>query len=165
MSQENTSTPYLRPLILLATLLVFVCVGGGMSLVWLRTEIAASAERTRTIESELARIERLDRALAAKIAAVHAPAYLIERSRQMGLPLQPPNPGQIVRLAPATPHQARPAHSAAATTRFASYRPAGSTPPHSAARKADQNSLTEQAPILTTFDLALLEGPLKPTSP
>jgi len=67
----------MNPLTICLSLLILVVAGfGGMSVVWLRTKIAQSAERISQVEIEHKKINRRLQDVDAKIAESHTPEVL-----------------------------------------------------------------------------------------
>lgn len=127
-------TVFFYQVIALLSLLVLVAGVGGLSLVWLRQQIADSRQQTqayqRTRNELVQRVEYLD----VKIAEVHRPAYLERRVREEGLALQRPRSGQIV---------------------SAGRLPGVNAPLPSEAPKVDPSRARD--PYTNTFDLAVME--------
>jgi hypothetical protein len=74
-----------------ATLLV--CALGAFGVVWVRQQIAATAQHTKVLEHRLAKTERKHQYLASRIAEVHQPSYL--KGRVAGI-LDVPNEAYVV---------------------------------------------------------------------
>lgn len=87
----------------LLSLIVLVAGVGGLSLVWLRQQIAETAGRTQELQRDrVATVRRLEY-LDVKIAEVQRPAYLEHRAKEMGLVLRRPDVGQMIALGPVAP--------------------------------------------------------------
>lgn len=67
--------------------------GGALGIVWVRQQTARVAARVQYLESSMEEVERRNRYLDAKIAAVHQPEYL---DRRVAARLAPPVEHQIV---------------------------------------------------------------------
>ena len=83
--------------LLLGFSLVFLLIigSGALGIVWMRQQIAGVGARVQHLESSMAEVERRNRYLDAKIAAVHQPEYL---ARRVSARLAPPVKQQIIWL-------------------------------------------------------------------
>ena len=81
----------------LLTLILLTAAGGGLTLLWLRGEISASAGRIRATEARLAETKRRLQFVNVKVAEATTPDALRRRASQMGLALVPPKQEQVVR--------------------------------------------------------------------
>ena len=90
--------------LLLSFILVFLLIigSGALGIVWMRQQIAGVGARVQHLESSMAEVERRNRYLDAKIAAVHQPEYL---ARRVSARLAPPVKHQIIWLEPRNPQQ------------------------------------------------------------
>jgi hypothetical protein len=95
--------PYTWPVLALLLLSVVVLSATGLGIVWMRQQIAQSAERTRGMERQRAEVERRLQEVEAEIASCYYPEFLEEQITRMGLQLGPPRDDQIIILAPARP--------------------------------------------------------------
>lgn len=92
----------------LATLIVSAM--GALGVVWVRQQVATTAEQTKQLEQRLAKMERKHQYLGSRIAEVHQPSYL--KARVAGK-LDLPNESAVIwadvpsktHLAKATPTQ------------------------------------------------------------
>lgn len=75
---------------------LLLAVGGGLGLIWLRHQIATTAQRVQKYEGEIAARERRLLHLEARIAAETKPEVLKQRSRELGLKLK--YPSRMIRL-------------------------------------------------------------------
>ena len=75
---------------------LLLAVGGGQGLIWLRHQIATTAQRIQKYEGEIATRERRLLHLEARIAAETKPEVLKRRSRELGLKLK--HPSRMIRL-------------------------------------------------------------------
>lgn len=139
-------SPAIRPhtllfyqVITLLSLIVLVSGVGGLSLVWLRQQIAETAGRTQSLQRERHDVTRRIEYLDVKIAEVQRPVYLESRAREMGLVLRRPEVGQLVALGPLAPLNA-PFHV-----------------------EDDPRAPVEREPYKNSFDLAVME-PLRRSS-
>ncbi len=94
----SKSNLHLYQALTLMMMVLLVAAGGGLSIVWLRHEIADAARRIQKYEEELSEAKRHIQHLDTKIAEVHQPEYLKRRVKQLGLRLARPRSRQIVRL-------------------------------------------------------------------
>lgn len=94
------NTVFFYQVIALLSLIVLVAGMGGLSLVWLRQQIADTARYTQRLQSDRVEVNRRIEYLDVKIAEVHRPASLERRAVEMGLTLRRAAPGQIVALGP-----------------------------------------------------------------
>ncbi len=133
---NHVQQKYIYQMIALVCLILLVSGGGGLGILVLRQQISVSAERARQAELQIAGFDRKIRQIDARIAAVHHPDALLERSRAVGLRLQQPERNQVIRL------EAGPAQR----------RYAQQTPP-----SVDSSS----DPLFISIDLALMELPVR----
>jgi len=82
----------------LLSLIVVIAAGGGMSLVWMRQQIADSASRTYEFQRRSVEVEHRINYMNVKIAEVHSPASLERKAIELGLGLERPQTRQLVRL-------------------------------------------------------------------
>ncbi len=125
-------TVFFYQVVTLITLIIMVSGMGGLSLVWLRQQIAESAIRTQELQRERQQMVRRVEYLDVKIAEVQRPAYLERRAREMGLNLRRPEVGQLVAVGPIAPL----------------------IPPHV---EEAYPAPVERDPYKNTFDLAVME--------
>lgn len=102
-SATRSHTVFYYQVITLLSLIVLVAGLGGLSLVWLRQQIADTATRTQELQRERAALNRRLEYLDVKIAEVQRPNFLEHRAREMGLVLRRPEMGQLVALGPLAP--------------------------------------------------------------
>ena len=101
---EATSDIY--PIAGLICAIILVAVVGGAGLLSLRHEIAQSAQNAQGVQAEIVELERRVNYLDNKIAEVNNPSYLHRRAVASGLRIQPPQHGQVVRIASRQPDSA-----------------------------------------------------------
>ncbi len=65
--------------IVMGFLTLMVCAVGALGVVWVRGQIALTAEHTKGLEHRLVKTERKHQYLASRIAEVHQPSYLKAR--------------------------------------------------------------------------------------
>ena len=78
---------------------LLLAVGAGLGLIWLRHQIATTAQRIQKYEGEIAAGERRLQHLEARIAAEEKPEVLKRRLGELGLNLR--HPRRVIRLGPA----------------------------------------------------------------
>ncbi|MEZ5276420.1 MAG: hypothetical protein R3F07_08580 [Opitutaceae bacterium] len=85
--------------VLLCSFLLLVYAGGiGFGTVWLRHQIAVSANENKVIERRIVEIERVLSQVNSELAVALSPDYLIARNRELNLRLARPVETQIVRI-------------------------------------------------------------------
>lgn len=94
----SNSLAFRLNLILLILALLLVGAGGSLGLITMKMEIESTAQNVRELERKLDREEREGRYLDSRIARLHQPRELMRRVAEAGLPLQAPNPRQVVHL-------------------------------------------------------------------
>jgi hypothetical protein len=122
-----------------AVLLVLIlphAAGGGLTLLWLRGEISASASRIRANETRLAETRRRLQFVNVKIAEATTPDSLRRQAAALGLTLGSPRPEQVVRMS--------------ATRRALEDEPQTAV------------AASAQDPVLVSFELALIKNGITP---
>ncbi len=95
--RPKTFSSYQLVSVILAILAISVVVVGALGTVFMRQEIMKKAERLKGFEITLDKLERRSHYLAAKIAQVHTPEYLVRRA---SADLKVPQKNQIVWVKP-----------------------------------------------------------------
>lgn len=95
---NKTHTHYLHQIVGLLAIIIVVAAGGGLTQVWLRQCISASAERIRQYEGDLAEYERRIQYYDTQIAKIHNPETLKTYAANLGLGLRAPETRQMVVL-------------------------------------------------------------------
>ncbi len=101
--------PYRFFCIILGFFIVTLTVVGALGTVFFRQEVMKKADQVKTLEVSLDKVERRNNYLAAKIAQVHTPEYLVGRASST---LSTPQKGQVVWIkADGTPTQIKPSRT------------------------------------------------------
>lgn len=128
MSPVRKNTLYFYQIVGLIVLVVVLIAGGGLGIVWMRSQIEDTARNTVRVQREIAETNRKLQYLDNKIAEVHSPDYLVRRATELGLAMQPPKPPQVLRMRPMAPQPA-----------------------------AETNPAETRDPFIQSFDLAVME--------
>ena len=85
---------------LIALTLLFLVFSGsvGLGAVWLRQEISQTANRSRSLETKMANVERRLDEVNAEVAAALNPDVLLQQNQAMRLGLVSPREMQVVRV-------------------------------------------------------------------
>lgn len=76
-----------------ALLALLLAASAGLGVVWMRQQITRTAHHVKTLEQQVAQVERSSSYLLSKIAEVHSPDFL--KARTQGV-LVPPSKEQVV---------------------------------------------------------------------
>lgn len=82
----------------LAFLFIFFVGSFGLATVWLRQQIAVSAEQARLMERRLVELERSESSLTSQIAIAMSPSQLEAQNERLQLGLRQPRENQVVRV-------------------------------------------------------------------
>jgi hypothetical protein len=97
MKPPPTHAIYSQMLVLTLALLVF-SGSLGLGAVWMRQQISGAANRSRTLEGQLADVERRLDEVNSGVAAAVNPSALLQRNTTMRLGLASPKEVQVVRV-------------------------------------------------------------------
>ena len=98
MTNRRPSVSLLNRVLLWSFLLLVYAGAIGFGTVWLRHQIALSANENKVIERRILEIERVLSQVNAELAVALSPDYLITRNRELDLRLARPTEGQIIRV-------------------------------------------------------------------
>lgn len=141
MHYLNTLSSYRWISIGLCAFILLVAGAGSLGIIWMRTQISASAVNAAQLERQARAIENDNATLSARVARAHNPEFLISH---MPEGLRPTESSQIIWIQA----DARPAYLA-------------STPP-APLPASEQSAATVENPATVSFDLALVNQPRGP---
>lgn len=89
----KTISTYWMSLVVFTLLALLLTASAGLSVVWMRQQIMRTAQHAKTLEQQVAQVERKSSYLLSKIAEVHSPEFL--KARTQGV-LVAPTKSQVV---------------------------------------------------------------------
>jgi hypothetical protein len=89
----KTISNYWMSLIVFTLLALLLTASAGLGVVWMRQQIMRTAHNAKTLEQQVAQVERKSSYLLSKIAEVHSPEFL--KARTQGV-LVPPSKDHVV---------------------------------------------------------------------